>query len=485
MKSSKKKLMLLICSVLLFALNSYLIILSFAQLSTTTINQNHLVQLSLQLFCCVIPMLMAWLSTITWMAVCIAAFASVVAFLVTAKTSNLAFLLFSVLFASVLIVLYFQKRTTKDLLVLNELEIERTVEEKNILEKEYEGKNRALEIFLHKYADYSNLRNVIEEFSSSLVLEKICDVIVRGTLNTIGKGELVLLYLVDLSESSLSLCSSKSIDRKRRTKIKKGDIFDQWVLKNKQQLMVNDISSDVRFDVQQTLVGDELKSLMIAPLVYQSRVVGTLRINAETVETFSIEDFRVFSIVAGLASAALSNAYLYQKTEELAIKDSLTGLYVHRYFKERLKEEYKRALLTNTSLTLIMADLDNFKSYNDRYGHTAGDIILKNVSRIIDETVKESGIVSRYGGEEFALLLPKCTIEQASECAEMIRSLIEKEVFDLRGINTGITISLGIANIPADTLDSEELIKVADSRLYTAKRTGKNQVVTEDVKSDE
>lgn len=475
----KKNTILLYCSIIYFACIAYLVIVTFSQIDLAVPTSSYSLQLCLQLMCCVFPIIIMWLAAYAWGSFFMTLFACMLSLLVMAKTSNGAFFLFPFFFLSIIGMLHYLKRSTKNIIVLNELEIERTTQEKNIIEKEYEGKNRALEIFLHKYADYSNLRTVIEDFSSTLELDKICEVIVRGALNTIGKGELVLLYIVDLNENSLSLRASKSVDRKRRTKIKKGDIFDQWVLKNKQQLLVNDVATDVRFDVQQSATGDILKSLMIAPLVYQSRVVGTLRVNSENIETFTIEDFRVFSIVSDLASAALSNAFLYQKTEELAIKDSLTGLYVHRYFKERLKEEYKRALLTNAPLTFVMADIDNFKSYNDNYGHAAGDIILKNVSRIIDEIASDRGIVARYGGEEFALLFPQCSIANATEISEAIRAAIQNEIFDLRGINTQITISMGVANIPLDTLDSFELIRIADERLYAAKKNGKNQVVYE------
>jgi len=484
MLSTKKKYLLLLASVILFVCITYTIILTFRSITDQSHAQHQQVQLAITLAGYILPIVLAWLALLPWAAVVLSTLATIVAFLTIAKTSNTAFLLFGIYYVSAVGLLWFQKRFTHDTVVLHDLEIEKTIKEKNILTEEYKKKNKALEIFLHKYADYANLRGVIEDFASTLSLDKICEIIVRATLNAIGKGEEVMLYIVDLDENSLSLRASKSIDRKRRTKIKKGDIFDKWVLKNIQQLMVNDITSDVRFDVDQNVVSEGLKSLMVTPLMYQSRVIGTLRLNSEDIETFSIEDLRVFSIIAGLASAALSNAILYQKTEELAIKDSLTGLFVHRYFKDRLKEEYKRALLTNTPLTLAMADLDNFKSYNDRYGHTAGDIILKKVSEIISSVIKEKGIVSRYGGEEFAILLPKVMSKDAYEDLETIREKVASTSFDLRGVRTAITISIGVASIPSDTLDSEELIKMADMCLYDAKGRGKNQVIGEYKKGD-
>jgi diguanylate cyclase (GGDEF)-like protein len=476
MPSKKNNFILRIFSSFLFLVITYIIILTFGLISEPTHNQNQQVTLSILLASYLSPLTLIWISAMPVWSLTLSGVAIIFSILTALKTLNIGFIFFGAYFMAVMAILFFYRRYTKETVVMHELEIERTIKERNILEEEFKKKNKALEIFLHKYADYANLRSVIENFSSTLSLDKICSVIVGATLNAIGKGDRVYLYLIDLDENSLCLRATKSIDRKRRSKNKKGDIFDQWVLKHIQQLMVNDITTDVRFDFQQNRIGDDLKSLMVAPLMYESRVVGTLRINSDLADVFTIEDFRVFTIIANLASAAVSNAILYQKTEELAIKDSLTGLFVHRYFRERLKEEYKRSLLTNAPLTLIMTDLDNFKSYNDQYGHTAGDLILKRVSQILFSIFNEEAIVARYGGEEFVVLIPKATSDDVLTDAEEVRKIIAAEAFELRGIKTKITLSMGIASIPADTLDSEELIKIADERLYAAKRSGKNTI---------
>lgn len=467
----------LISSVTVFAVCTILLRSSFDKVSLDAVTSIYFYPLSLICLAYGLSIVSACFTGVTVVGLAAAILSSFMSILATVRTGSAFFLLFILYYLGLFLFLYFEQRKNKNNILMNDLEIERLVEEKNILEKEFSDKTQALESFLHKYADYANLRRVIDDFSSTLLMDKICDLIIKNVFDIIGKGELALLYLSDMEESSLSLKSSKSRDKKRRTKIKKGDIFDQWVLKNKQRLVVSDTTKDVRFDKELAASSGDVKSLIITPLVYSSRIVGTLRVNSEISGTFSTDDLRVLSIIGGIASSALSNAYLYQKTEELAIKDSLTGVYVHRYFKQRLKEEYKRALLTNTPLTMIMADLDNFKTYNDRYGHSAGDIVLKTVSTILKRVVGDNGFVARYGGEEFAVILPKTLKEEGCEIAERIRSEVEAAQPELRGITTTITMSIGVANLPQDTLDSQELIKFADNSLYEAKGSGKNRVV--------
>lgn len=480
MVSFKQKTILTSIGVFLFIGTCICTISLFAKLTTpqdTTRYALHLVSVN---FLFTFSILVFWIAALNWVALIASSLAVAIVILTAVKTNQSAFLIFIIYFFGLHVFMLWRHRVKKEILVINDLDIERANEEKNILEKAFNEKTKALESFLHKYADYSKLRNVIDVFASTLDLSRLCHLIVNEVIDFIQKGEYVLLYLVDIDEQSLSLVASKSSSKKRRSKVKKGDIFDQWVLRNKQQLLVSDIHKDVRFD-NQTLSASDFRGLISTPLIYEGRVVGTLRVNAEQEDIFSLDDLRVLSVIGNVASAALSNAFLYQKTEELAITDSLTGVYVHRYFKARLKEEYKRALITNAPLSLLMCDLDNFKTYNDRYGHTAGDIILKKVSALIGEIIGENGILARYGGEEFAVLLPRVSLHAGLEYAELIRNAIENEPFTLRGVNTGTSISIGVASIPTDTLDSEELIRKADVRLYAAKRSGKNKVIGEDV----
>jgi len=159
---------------------------------------------------------------------------------------------------------------------------------------------------------------------------------------------------------------------------------------------------------------------------------------------------------------------LYERVKELSRIDGLTGLYLRMYFLERLSEEIKRAQRENYKIAFIMADLDNFKNYNDTHGHPMGDKLLRKVSSIIKDNIYSSDFAGRYGGEEFCIYMPMAEPKGTIKKAEKIWKLIEKE--------TPLTISMGISYFPNNGNNPEELIKAADSALYYAKEHGKNQI---------
>jgi two-component system, cell cycle response regulator len=299
---------------------------------------------------------------------------------------------------------------------------------------------------------------------------------VAKAVELISKGHNCLLYLAEGQTANLSLIASKSMDEELKIKAKSGDLFDFWVLRNRQSLIVSDTQRDFRFDLQRTQTADHIRSVIASPLVHEGKTIGTLRLNTSQPNAFSTDDLRLLDAIAALASAALSNSILYQRTEELAIRDSLTGLFVYRYFLERFTEEHKRSLLTQAPLTLLMCDLDYFKQTNDRYGHGVGDYVLVKTAALLSEKAGEGAIVARYGGEEFSILLPKMNAQEGRVVAESIREAVAGAKLLVRRETIPMTISIGIASVPADTLDSEELIRMADKKLYEAKQKGRNRV---------
>jgi diguanylate cyclase (GGDEF)-like protein len=159
--------------------------------------------------------------------------------------------------------------------------------------------------------------------------------------------------------------------------------------------------------------------------------------------------------------------------------DSLTGLFNMRYFRMQLVEEFSRSQRYSRPLTLLMIDVDNFKAYNDRNGHPAGDIVLKEVSRILIRNVRGTDIVARYGGEEFVVLLPETPLDAGMSVAEKIRKAVEEHYFPFAGSKTGerLTVSVGVASYPDVRITSDQdLVEASDKALYAAKRAGRNRV---------
>jgi diguanylate cyclase (GGDEF)-like protein len=161
--------------------------------------------------------------------------------------------------------------------------------------------------------------------------------------------------------------------------------------------------------------------------------------------------------------------------ETLSITDGLTGLYNHRHFYETLAREVERSSRESAPLSLLLLDLDHFKQYNDRYGHTEGDAALRLFARQLLAAIRSSDIAFRYGGEELAVLLPACPAEQAMEVGEKVRAAVEAA--GRRSGNHPVTTSVGVATCPDHGQASDELVALADIALYDAKRAGRNRVV--------
>jgi diguanylate cyclase (GGDEF)-like protein len=330
-----------------------------------------------------------------------------------------------------------------------------------------------------KYSTYYNMRKLAEELAASLSVTELCDIVVNRSLDFIHRGDLSVLSLAHPDGQSFPVMAY------RYAKLARGealhaqnpstDIFDHWVIKNRRRLIITDSYQDFRFDAKEAEKNAPIRSLIVSPLVQDARVIGLLRINAHKPEAFSNDDLRLLDNIAMLAAAALSNAILYEQTKELAIKDFLTGLFVRRYFFERLKDEHRRALTTQRPLSLLMCDLDHFKQCNDQYGHGAGDQMLIHFSRILKETA-ESAIVARYGGEEFSVLLPETDKQNAFQVAQKIRTALKSQPFIIRREKINTTVSIGVSNLPEDAMDYESLIQTADRALYEANKSGRDSV---------
>lgn len=218
-------------------------------------------------------------------------------------------------------------------------------------------------------------------------------------------------------------------------------------------------------------------SELAIPLIVDNEVIGILDVQTSEENPIQKYDLDMLMSLASQIAVTVAHVIYVANVEHQAVTDGLTGLYNYRYFYNRLQQEYKRAARYNRPLSLLMLDIDYFKSYNDTYGHTMGDVILKKISTIIKNNVRDVDTVVRYGGEEFAVILPETYFQEAYTIAERIRSAVEKCMVKIEDNSkqTGLTVSIGVA----DSCSAEsylELIKCADSALYEAKNTTRNCV---------
>lgn len=196
-------------------------------------------------------------------------------------------------------------------------------------------------------------------------------------------------------------------------------------------------------------------------------------------EPFTPEDRESAQLFIKEASALLELSMMNLGNKRLAIRDGLTGLFNRRVFDETFHKEFKRAERATEPLSLLMVDIDHFKKINDTHGHPSGDIVLMEISRRLSLHLRETDILCRYGGEEFAAILPNCKIQEASEVAERVRCAIQDSAVQLMpGSDIPVTISIGIAAFPETTQSEKNLLDSADKALYEAKKTGRNRLAT-------
>ncbi len=200
-------------------------------------------------------------------------------------------------------------------------------------------------------------------------------------------------------------------------------------------------------------------------------------VNDQPVEEFILRDGDLIkigrTILKFLSGGNIEHAY-HEEIYRLTTVDGLTQIFNKRYFMETLEREISRAQRYQRSLSLIMFDLDHFKSVNDTYGHLAGDYVLKHLASVIKNRIRREDVIARYGGEEFAIILPEIDHENALVFAEKIRRLVERTQFNFENTPLPITISVGVATATADVTGPDELIRRSDEKLYEAKASGRN-----------
>ncbi len=220
-----------------------------------------------------------------------------------------------------------------------------------------------------------------------------------------------------------------------------------------------------------------LKSHLTLPLAVEGEIIGCISLNSDQPSAFDAQNLQFFSVIGYQIAATLKHLQRFSSAKNMAIYDTLTGLYNRRYFEERLKGEAQKSFANRIPLSLIMVDIDHFKKVNDTFGHPEGDMILREIASLLKKSVRKKDTVGRYGGEEFILILPEASIEASSMIAERIRLLVESTLFDVGKAQLNLSVSLGISNFPMHGARSdEELIKMADQALYEAKRGGRNRV---------
>jgi diguanylate cyclase (GGDEF)-like protein len=211
------------------------------------------------------------------------------------------------------------------------------------------------------------------------------------------------------------------------------------------------------------------------PLYALGQKLGALVLDNAKPDSFPEEEIHALEAVAGICADAIHNAVSFRRMEEMADIDGLTGIYNRRHLEKRLLEEIDRLSRYEHGMGMLMIDIDHFKNLNDEFGHILGDEVLREVSALFRKHLRKADVLCRYGGEEFAVLLPETTGDKATGVAEKLRRIVENHHF--AGLGRPLTVSIGVADFPDHGSTRDALVKAADSALYAAKDAGRNKVV--------
>ena len=253
----------------------------------------------------------------------------------------------------------------------------------------------------------------------------------------------------------------------------------EWVAAHRKAVIESDLAQETRFSTGTYHLQQGVRSIIYLPLIVKDAVIGSLIVASHRPKAYTQRHIKLLGQLTSQIAMPVENSQLYAKVEQRARMDGLTGLLNRRSLDEMISSEIGRHTRYGGIFSLIILDLDSFKAFNDNYGHLAGDKLLRQVGSIMKRTIRSADQAFRYGGDEFAILLPQTTIEGTYQVAERIRKRVTSEVktghTSVTTLLPQTTISLGLASWPADGIGLNEIIAAADMALYHAKRNGGNQ----------
>lgn len=335
--------------------------------------------------------------------------------------------------------------------------------EKEYLREQVEEKSRELAIINRLSAIITSSVNVTEIFENfARELREVVNVDYAAIALIEGEQ----LHILALSSQARSA-------RQMGERLELKETTTEWVVEHKKSLYEADLERHSGFGTAKHYVKEGIRSILHLPLVVRDEVMGTLIVASHRPDAYTPEQILVLERLALQIAMPIENSRLYVGVEQRARVDELTGLFNRRHFEERFREEIERHARHNNILSFLMLDLDSFKTYNDMYGHPSGDQVLNKIGKIIKSSIRGTDQAFRYGGDEFVVILPETTVDDAYMVAERTRQRIGAAM-EAQGI--AVTCSGGLASYPADGMMYGELVTMADTALYYAKSTGGNRI---------
>lgn len=322
--------------------------------------------------------------------------------------------------------------------------------------------------------DLQRLNIFSQEVTASSDLDEIFNQITK-TIRQTNISQMIALLLFDgevLKIYDTEGWDEAWIDQYNQNPLNKQSLTLAPIIIFKEPLLCSNIRKHP--ELVRTFTGIPIESMFAFPLIISGEVLGMLIVSSENSHILEEQETQILTSITNQASIAIQNILTITTEKRKADTDGLTGLYNRRYFNEQIEWLVERALEQNVPLSLILMDIDNFKKYNDTYGHPAGDNLLKVLTAAVSEVVRDHDIFARYGGEEFAIILRDTNNKLAIQIAERIRQVVT--LIPSGTLKCPVTISVGVGTLPDQADDRYSLLDFVDKSLYCAKNNGKNQV---------
>lgn len=356
-----------------------------------------------------------------------------------------------------------------------ELDISVDLQTGDQFEKLGAGFNHMAEAVFKREERLLKHNTVAKLLMSTLNLNELMDQTLRVVVE-VSESQVGAIYLFDQASNSL-ICQARYGTQYDLASLKLGEGYPGRAAQDQKIIVEPFVRSMTEATINNGFAEGEPKTVAYIPLVYKSRLLGVLMLG--TVSQYREDELHLIGYLADQVSIALDNAIMHHHIQELSITDGLTGLYNRRYVNERMADLWARATRHNEPLTVILADIDNFKAVNDTYGHDRGDEVICRMAGVYRAGARQEDIVARYGGEEFLVVLANTETKDALILAERICEMAREQEYEW--VDHSITLSIGIATFPNQTATSyTELVRMADQAMYKAKLTGKDRVVAYD-----